>query len=145
MEIKASVKYIRIGPRKVRPVINLIRRKYVRDAFDILANLNKKAARLTERLLRSTVANAKVKKINEENLFISDIRADGGPMLKRFMARAMGRADKILKRTTHISVVLIEKEKKVKGKQEAEASRAKDVKKKESRKKSPKKQLSGKK
>ena len=144
MELKASVKYIRIGPRKVRPVINLIRRRYVRDAFDILANLNKKGARLTERLLRSTVANAKVRKIDEGNLFISDIRADGGPTLKRYMARAMGRADKILKRTTHISVVLTEKEKKVAGKQEAATAKGKDKKKKVGLKKSPKKRLSGK-
>ena len=92
MEIKANVKYLRIGPRKVRPVINLLRKKYVNDAFDILANLNKKGARLTERLLNSAVANARVKKMNEEDLFISDIRADGGPMLKRYMACAMARA-----------------------------------------------------
>ena len=139
MEIKARVKYLRIGPRKVRPILNLIRRKYVRDAFDILTNINKKGARLTERLLRSSVANAKVKKIDEENLFISDIRADGGPMLKRFMARAMGRADRILKRTTHINVVLVEKERAVqKGMLKTEEAYTKEVKKTRGRK--PKKE-----
>ncbi len=145
MEIKANVKYLRIGPRKVRPVINLLRKKYVNDALDILANLNKKGARLTERLLNSAVANARVKKMNEEDLFISDIRADGGPMLKRFMARAMGRADRILKRTTHINVVLTEKQRRSKIVQSAGEVEAKDKKKKGSLKKGVKKKLSGKK
>lgn len=109
MEAKAKIKYLRIGPRKVRHILNLLRHKYVGEAFDILANMNKKGARLTEQLLKSAVAGAKGKKMDENTLFISDIRADGGPTLKRFMARAMGRADRILKRTTHLSVVLIEK------------------------------------
>ena len=109
MQAQASVKYLRISPRKVRLVLDLVRNKHVDDARDILANLNKKAARLTGELLKSAVANAKVKKMDEETLFISDIRADGGPTMKRFMSRAMGRADRILKRTSHIKVVLIEK------------------------------------
>ena len=115
MQAQASVKYLRISPRKVRLVLDLVRNKHVDDARDILANLNKKAARLTGELLKSAVANAKVKKMDEETLFISDIRADGGPTMKRFMSRAMGRADRILKRTSHIKVVLIEKKREKSG------------------------------
>jgi len=114
MEAKATIKYVRIGPRKVRHVMNLLRSRFVDEAFDILANLNKKGARLTEALLKSAVANAKIKKMAEEELFILDIRADGGPVFKRFMARAMGRADRILKRTSHLKVVLVEKKRKKK-------------------------------
>lgn len=109
MEAKAKVTFVRIGPRKVRPVIDLIRNKHIDSAFDILGSVNKKGARLTEDLLKSAVANAKVKKMNEEELFISDIRADGGPTMKRYMSRSMGRADRILKRTSHLSVILTEK------------------------------------
>lgn len=108
MEAKAKVKYLRIGPRKARIVLDLVRSKSVQEAFDILTNCNKKAARMTEQLLKSAVANAKVKKMDEASLYVSDIRADGGPIMKRFMSRSMGRADRILKRTTHLSVTLAE-------------------------------------
>jgi large subunit ribosomal protein L22 len=111
MEAKASVKYIRIGPQKVRNILDLVRQKHVDDAFDVLANMNKKGARFAEDLLKSAVANAKVKKMIEGQLFIDDIRADGGPIMKRFMSRSMGRADRLLKRTSHLSVRLVEKPK----------------------------------
>jgi large subunit ribosomal protein L22 len=111
MEAKASVKYLRIGPRKARVVLDLVRRKYVTDAFDILTNMNRKGARMAEQLLKSAVANAKGKKMDESALFIDDIRADGGPIMKRFMPRSMGRADRVLKRTTHMSVRLLERPK----------------------------------
>jgi large subunit ribosomal protein L22 len=112
---KATVKYVRIAPRKVRPVINTIRHQHPEKAFNILATLNKKAARLIEKLLKTAVANAKVLGMDEARLTISDVRADGGPMMKRFMARSMGRADRILKRMTHLSMVLTEKGKSVSG------------------------------
>ena len=105
---KAIVRFVRIAPRKVRPVTDAIRWRPVQDAFDILMVLNKKAARITEKLLKSAVANAKVLKMDETRLYISDIRADGGPTMKRFMSRSMGRADRILKRSTHLSIVLKE-------------------------------------
>ncbi len=105
---KAIVRYVRISPRKVRLVINTIRHKPVNLAFPILASLNKKAARLAEKVLKSAVANAKVLGLDEARLYVSDVRADGGPVLKRFMSRSMGRADRILKRTTHLSLAVEE-------------------------------------
>lgn len=111
MEAKASVKYLRIGPQKVRNIFDLVRKQYTTDAFDILSSLNKKGARYAEELLKSAVANAKVKKMDESSLFIDDIRADGGPIMKRFMSRSMGRADRLLKRTSHMSIRLIERPK----------------------------------
>lgn len=110
-EARAVVKYLRISPRKVRLVINTIRRKPVGLAFSTLTALNKKAARLVEKGLKSAFANAKGKGLEETRLVVSDIRADGGPVLKRFMSRSMGRADEILKRTTHLSIILREGEK----------------------------------
>lgn len=80
-------------------------------AFSALTALNKKAARLVEKGLKSAVANAKVKGLEESRLVISEIKADGGPVMKRFMARAMGRADEILKRSTHLTIILEESEK----------------------------------
>lgn len=110
MEAKAVTRYIRISPRKVRPVINLIRSKPLFHAYATLAHLNKKGARVVEKTLKSVEANARVKKMDERRLYIGEIRADGGPVLKRFMARSMGRANVILKRTTHLSIVLKERE-----------------------------------
>ena len=104
MEAKSQVKYVRISPRKVRPVIDLIRNKPAHKAVSILMNVNKKAARLTEKVLKSAIANAEVKKMDTDNLIVSEVRADGGPMLKRFMSRSMGRANRILKRTSHITI-----------------------------------------
>lgn len=63
---------------------------------------------MVEKTLKSAAANAKVKKMDEEQLYIREIRADGGPMFKRYLPRAMGRADVVRKRTTHLSVVLAE-------------------------------------
>lgn len=105
---KAVARYLRISPRKVRLVINSIRFKPTGQAMGILMNLKKKAARMTEKVLKSAVANAKVLGMDESRLYISDIRADGGPVFKRFMSRSMGRADRILKRTTHLSMTVSE-------------------------------------
>ena len=109
-EARAVVKYLRISPRKVRLVINTIRRKPAATALSTLMTLNKKAARLVEKGLKSALANAKGKGLEESRLVVSEIKADGGPVLKRFMARAMGRADEILKRSTHLTIVLREGE-----------------------------------
>jgi len=129
MEAKAITRYIRISPRKVRLVTNLVRSKPLSNAFATLATLNKKAARVIEKTLVSAEANARFKKLDENRLYIRDIRADGGPMFKRFMARSMGRADQILKRTTHLTIVLDEHERKVsfprKGSEEDTAKGAK--------------------
>lgn len=110
-EARAIVKYLKISPRKVRIVINAVRRKPVAQALSVLTGLNKKAARLVEKGLKSAIANAKGKGLEESRLVVSEIKADGGPLMKRFMSRSMGRADQILKRTTHLTVALREGEK----------------------------------
>lgn len=107
---RAIAKYLQIAPRKVRPVINSIRYKPPHEAKALLATYRQKGARLAEKVLTSALANARVLKLDENRLYISDVRADGGPTLKRFMSRSMGRADRILKRTTHLSMVLTEGE-----------------------------------
>ncbi len=111
---KAVAKYVRISPRKARLVLDVVRRKPVTQAQYVLGSLNKKAARLAERVLNSALANAIDIGMDEERLYVSDCRADGGPTLKRFQPRSQGRADRILKRTTHLSVVLKEGQRVVK-------------------------------
>ncbi|MBI4368376.1 MAG: 50S ribosomal protein L22 [Candidatus Omnitrophica bacterium] len=129
MEAKAITRYLRISPRKMRLVINTVRYKPVAQAFSILEHLNKKGAQLAVKTLKSAHANAKVKKMDEARLFVKEIKADGGPVLKRYMSRSMGRADVILKRMTHLSVVLGEREIAVsKGKIEAGETKAKGLK-----------------
>ena len=108
--VKAVLKYARIGPRKVRIVIDAIRRRPPHQAFGILMTFKKKGARLAEKVLKTAVANAKVMGLDQSRLYISDIRADGGPVMKRFMERSMGRGNRILKRTTHLSLILSEGE-----------------------------------
>jgi large subunit ribosomal protein L22 len=110
---KAVEKYLRISPRKMRLVINGIRREPAHRALYILKTLNKKAARLVEKGVRSAIANAKVLGMDASRLYVSDIRADEGPRFKRIMTRSMGRADRIVKRTTHLSVVVREAERAV--------------------------------
>ncbi len=105
---KTVVKFLRISPRKVRLVIDTIRHQPAGHAFEILAFLKQKAARMAEKALKSAVANAKVLGMDEERLIVSKVFADGGPVMKRFMARSMGRADRILKRTTHLTLEVAE-------------------------------------
>lgn len=89
-------------------VVDMIRRKPVTEALYRLKTANKKAAGLVEKAVRSAAANAKVLKMDEERLYVSQIKVDGGPVFKRFMSRSMGRADRILKRTSHLTVILEE-------------------------------------
>ena len=111
---RAVVKYLRISPRKVRVVIALIKNKHVDEAIGILSVANKKAAFLIMKLLNSAIANAKrFPNIKQEDLYISDIHADGGPLLKRTRAEAMGRASVIRKTTSHITIELDADEPKV--------------------------------
>ena len=109
---KSKLKHVLIAPRKLRGVINTIRYKHPDQAFRILMTLKQKGARITEKVLKSAVANAKVLQMDEARLIISDIRADGGPVMKRFMERSMGRGNRILKRTSHLSIILSEGQKK---------------------------------
>ena len=109
MEIIARTRMIRISPRKVRLVGDVIKRKNINDAMGMLMYMPQKAAFILKKLLDSAVANAKQKKyVDVENLFVKDVLVDGGPVLKRFLPSAMGRATKILKRTSHITMILDE-------------------------------------
>jgi large subunit ribosomal protein L22 len=104
---KAVGKYIRISPRKARTVIALVKGRDVNESMGILKASNNRASSLIIKLLKSAVANAKrFPNIDEADLYISDIYADGGPVLKRFRAEAMGRASVLRKPTSHIIVVL---------------------------------------
>ena len=110
MESKAVAKYIRIAPRKVRVVMNLIRGKNVADAFAILKFTPKAGADVIEKVLKSAVANAENNfDMNVDKLFVSSAFVDEGPTLKRIHPRSRGQAFKILKRTSHVTVVVEER------------------------------------
>jgi len=109
MEAKAVAKYLRISPLKVRKVVSTIKGKPVEVALDILKFMPQKAAGIVEKIVRSAVANADQNPdIDVDLLVVRNIIADQGPTLKRFRARARGRGSRILKRTTHITVILAE-------------------------------------
>ncbi len=104
---KASVKFIRISPRKVRYVIDLIRKKKVSEAQGILNGSPRRAREIVMKLLNQAVdAAVKNSQADVKNLFISHITADGGPTMHRFRAASMGRASVINKRTSHIQIEL---------------------------------------
>lgn len=105
---KAVMKFIRISPRKIRLDVDTVRNKPIHRALGILATSPRKGAKIIHKALASVVANAKVAGLDEDKLYISHIFADGGPTLKRFRPRSMGRADRILKRTSHLSIVVSE-------------------------------------
>ena len=109
MEAKAVAKYIRISPQKARLVADVIRGKDVESAITTLRFMPKKAAVILRKVLESAVANAEqTETIDVDTLYVKEIQINGGPMLKRFRPRAMGRATRILKRTSHITVVVDE-------------------------------------
>jgi len=111
LEARAQVRHVRISPSKVRVVLDLIRGKQVDEALTILRFTPKAASPLLEKLLRSAIANAENNfNMNRDGLYISQCYADEGPIMKRFRARAQGRAYSIHKKTSHITIVLKEKE-----------------------------------
>ncbi|MDI6591661.1 MAG: 50S ribosomal protein L22 [Patescibacteria group bacterium] len=115
MLITAKLRYLRIAPRKVRLVADLIRGKKVEEAQNILNFTVKRAAKPLLKLLKSAIANAKNNfQLEESNLYISKILVDEGPKYKRWRARARGRADQIQKKTSHLTLVLDEITKKPK-------------------------------
>ncbi len=110
-EAKAVLRYARISPRKVNIVNDLIRNKPVDEAMGILYNTPKAASELLIKLLGSAVANAENNfGMSRDNLYISEIYANEGPTLKRIRPRAQGRAFRIMKRTSHVTIVVKEKE-----------------------------------
>ncbi|WP_281884045.1 50S ribosomal protein L22 [Paenibacillus sp. YYML68] len=109
-ESKAVLRYVRIAPRKAQLVVDLIRGKQVGEAIAILRHTPKAASPIVEKLLNSAIANAEHNySMDPNNLVISQVFVDQGPTLKRFRPRAMGRASRINKRTSHITVVVSEK------------------------------------
>jgi large subunit ribosomal protein L22 len=104
----ASLHYLRISPRKVRLVANIIKKLSVNEAEAQLMLHPRRPAATILKLLRSAVSNAKNKKLDESKLFISDIRVDQGPILKRWIPRAQGRATPIHKNTSHVEITLKE-------------------------------------
>jgi large subunit ribosomal protein L22 len=110
MEVRAVAKYLRISPFKARLVADLVRERPVDEALAILKFTPKKGSRLIAKTLRSAVANAESTNVMDtESLFIKSIYVDQGPRLKRWRPRAMGRATRILKPTSHITIILGEK------------------------------------
>ncbi|MBW2557387.1 MAG: 50S ribosomal protein L22 [Deltaproteobacteria bacterium] len=109
METKAVVKHVRISPQKARLVVDLIRGKKVEYAETMLGFTHKKAAYIVRKVLKSAIANAAQNPNMDENvLYVKEVFVDQGPSLKRWRARAQGRAAAIKKRTSHITVVLSE-------------------------------------
>ncbi|MBU6264606.1 MAG: 50S ribosomal protein L22 [Actinomycetales bacterium] len=112
MESVARVRHIRVTPMKARRVVNLIRGKQAHEALAILKFAPQTASEPVYKLVASAIANARVKAdaanafLDEQDLFVSEAFVDEGATLKRFRPRAQGRAFKILKRTSHITVVL---------------------------------------
>ncbi len=123
-EVTAKLRFLRMGPRKVRLVADMIRGKKVSQALDILSVLPKRAARPVLKLLNSAVANAKHNhSLAMEDLKVSQIYVDGGPVLKRSMPKAHGRATPIRERTSHINLVLAVFDKKTKKEKVKESSK----------------------
>lgn len=109
MESRAILRHARISARKVKIVIDLIRNKKVDEALAILRTTPKSASPIVEKLLKSAMANAENNhKMSVDDLFVSEIYANQGTTMKRIQPRAQGRAFKIRKRTSHITVVLRE-------------------------------------
>lgn len=102
--------FARLSPRKTRLVVDMVRGKGIQDALTILRFSPQPSAKLVSKLLQSAVANAEQKGASDvDRLFVKTIFVDAGPVLKRFTPRAMGRASKIRKPTSHVTVVLADK------------------------------------
>ncbi len=109
MEVRAVSKYVRISPRKVRKLVDAVKGKPVENGLQTLKFMPQKAAGILGKVLQSAVANADQNSdIDIDMLIIRNITADQGPTLKRWKARARGRGTRILKRTSHITVILAE-------------------------------------
>ncbi|GAB4279983.1 MAG: 50S ribosomal protein L22 [Coriobacteriia bacterium] len=111
MEARAQAKFVRVAPRKARLVVDLIRGKHVEEASAILRFTPRAAAEVVAKVLDSAVANAeKNHKLKADRLYVSEAYVNEGPTLKRWRPRAMGRATRIDKRTSHITIVVKQRE-----------------------------------
>ncbi|MCX5725847.1 MAG: 50S ribosomal protein L22 [Candidatus Saganbacteria bacterium] len=108
--VKASAKWLRISPRKVRKVLALLRKKPVNEALTMLKFMPQKGARILEKVIKSAKANAtKNYKLDETKLIVHTAYVDGGPVMKRSQPRSRGRAYPILKRASHVTIFVSEK------------------------------------
>ena len=109
MEIKASAKYVHISPTKLRLVARTLSGKKVEEALALLQFMPQRGARVVRKVVMAAVANAEQRpQVDVDTLVVKGVQVDGGPSLKRFQALAMGRVNRILKRSSHITVVLKE-------------------------------------
>ena len=115
MEAKAQAKYVRCTPMKARRVVNVVRGKRAVEAVGVLRFAPQAAAVPVRKVIESAIANARFKaerdgeRLDENDIYITEVYADEGPTLKRFRPRAQGRASRILKRTSHITVIVGDK------------------------------------
>ena len=109
MEAKAIAKYVRMSPIKLKPVTDLVRGKDLNEALNILKFTPGKGAEIVEKVVKSAAANADVKEMNTDNLYVAEVYAHQGPTMKRWRAGSQGRASIILKRSSHVGVTLKEK------------------------------------
>ena len=111
MEAKAIAKYVRMSPRKARVVANLIKGKDIQEAEAILRYTPNKAAKVIQKVLLSATANAENNlELDKSNLVVKSAIIDQGPSIKRIKPRAQGRADRMVHRTSHVTVVVAERE-----------------------------------
>ena len=111
MEAKAIAKYVRMSPRKARLVANLIKGKDIQEAEAILRYTPNKAAKVIKKVLLSATANAENNlELDKSNLVVKSAIIDQGPSIKRIKPRAQGRADRMVHRTSHVTVVVAERE-----------------------------------
>ncbi len=107
MEVKAVARYVRISPQKVRKIVGAVKGKQVEGGLNALRFMPQKATDIVEKVLRSAIANAENNnELDVDSLIIKNIIVDPGPTLKRFRARARGRGTRILKRSSHITVIV---------------------------------------
>lgn len=110
MEVKAIARYVRISPQKVRKIVGAVKGKQVESGLNALRFMPQKATDIVEKVLRSAIANAENNNdLDIDSLIIKNIIVDPGPTLKRFRARARGRGTRILKRSSHITVIVADK------------------------------------
>jgi len=111
MASRAILRHVRMSPVKVRRIARLVRGKSVDEAQHILAVSPQRASKVLSKVIKSAAANAENnEQLDRESLYVSEIQINEGPTWKRFLPRARGRADRILKRTSHITVVVDERE-----------------------------------
>lgn len=127
VRVRAVARYVRVSPHKARQIVDLIRGKDLEDARYIVRFAPQGAARLVGKVLESAVANAEHNKgLRAEDLMVADCYVDEGPTLKRWRPRALGRATRIRKRTSHITVILGEREEFEEGRRRGAGRRARE-------------------